>query len=77
MVVGGVDRYKSTDAVAHLYLPSTNRWQASGALHHARTQHTATLLPNGQVLVAGGALELDSNGVITTTVLASAELYTP
>jgi hypothetical protein len=33
-----------------------------------RAFHTATLLPNGQVLVAGG---FDSNGL----ALASAELY--
>ena len=37
----------------------------------ARWHHTATLLPNGQVLVAGGLAELSS------TYLASAELYDP
>jgi hypothetical protein len=40
-------------------------------MNHARVRHTATLLPNGQVLVAGGEFG------INTSVLASAELYTP
>jgi hypothetical protein len=38
-------------------------------MNHVREFHTATLLPNGQVLVAGG---FDGS-----TQLASAELYTP
>lgn len=45
-------------------------WTLTGSLHVARDQHTATLLPNEQVLVAGG---LDSN----YNYLTSAELYTP
>ena len=45
------------------------RWRATDALDTARYDHTATLLPNGQVLVAGG-----SNNIVA---LASAELYDP
>src|SRR2546425_992368 len=41
-------------------------WVPTGSLATARSAHTATLLPNGKVLVAGGG-----NG------LSSAELYDP
>ena len=40
----------------------------TGTLTTTRYQHTATLLPNGQVLVAGG----EGNGI---SALSSAELY--
>jgi hypothetical protein len=43
---------------------------ATGSMTVARNDHTATLLPNGQVLIAGG---LDER----SHVLASAELYDP
>jgi hypothetical protein len=44
-------------------------WSDTGSLATARDGHTATLLPNGKVLVAGGFVCCDS--------LASAELYDP
>ena len=44
-------------------------WTATGSMSTARTLHTATLLPSGKVLVAGG---VNSSGE-----LASAELYDP
>ena len=45
--------YDSTER----YDQGTNRWTAAAALGFARTGHTATLLPDGQVLVAGGGAE--------------------
>ena len=45
-------------------------FNSTGSLATARSFHTATLLPNGKVLVAGGF-----NGIGGT--LASAELYDP
>ena len=45
-------------------------WTETGSLNAARGVHTATLLPNGKVLVAGGFDTID-------VVLASAELYDP
>ena len=39
---------------AEVYNPATGTWTVTGSLNTARDWHTATLLPNGQVLVAGG-----------------------
>ena len=44
-------------------------WTTTGSMAQARSQHTATRLANGNVLVAGG-----SDGVVS---LASAELFDP
>jgi len=52
---------------AELYDSATGTWTTTGSLNTARYWHTATLLPDGMVLVAGGV------GV----PLVSAELYNP
>ena len=51
-------------------LPVAGIWNPTGSLKGARAIHTATLLPNGLVLVAGG---LNPRSVETRT----AELYDP
>jgi len=68
LVVAGllaVSVVTSTVVPAH---GSSNTWTLTGSMTTARTGHTATLLLNGQVLVAGGG---------NTTILPSAELYNP
>ena len=53
---------------AVLYDPASGTWAPTGSLVTARADHTATLLPNGKVLVVGG---------LDIFTLASAELYDP
>ena len=63
---GGQDAV-GPSSVAEVYDPVANLWQTS-TMGTSRFLHTATQLPNGQVLVAGGYL---------TTPLSSAEIFTP
>ncbi len=57
LVVGGAITPDSFDSSAELYDPATGTWAATGSLlsPRIRSGYTATLLPSGQVLVAGGA----------------------
>jgi Galactose oxidase, central domain len=59
---------------AELYNPATGTWSVTGALT-PRFFHTATLLPNGRVLIAGGEHINFFSG--TTVFLNSAEIYDP
>jgi hypothetical protein len=52
-------------ASAEIYDPSTGMFAATGSMTTARTSHSATLLPDGRVLIAGGSGDL------------SAEIYDP
>jgi hypothetical protein len=57
-------------ASAELYDPATGTFSPTGSMTTVRYRHTATVLADGRVLVAGGA---DSTG----QYIASAELYDP
>ena len=56
-------------ATAEIWDPSSDSFTSTGSLTEARMNHTATLLPDGRVLVVGGGL-LD-------WVTGSAEVYDP
>ena len=55
---------------AELYDPVAGTWAAAGTLNTSRASHTATLLPNGKVLVAGGWYPF-----LALVATDSAELY--
>jgi hypothetical protein len=57
-------------ATAEIFDPVTGNWTPTGSLLTSREGATATLLPNGKVLLAGG-------DQINGGILASAELYDP
>ncbi len=61
-------------ATAELWDPNTGLWTAAGSPAMARQNHTATLLSDGRVLIAGGFV-INADG--TTSVLATAEVYDP
>ena len=42
-----------------VFLQAPGTWTVTGDLVNARSGHTGTLLPNGQVLVAGGLNAID------------------
>lgn len=73
LVAGGKDSnnypYPEDLATAELYDPANGAWTPTGSLSNRRHEHTATSLPNGKVLVAGGAHFVFD--------LTSAELYDP
>jgi hypothetical protein len=73
LILGGDGRGDSVIArvlaSAELYDPVSGKFTAAGEMKAARSSPTATLLPSGKVLIAGGR---DANGPLTT-----AELYDP
>jgi RNA polymerase sigma factor (sigma-70 family) len=57
-------------ATAELYDPATGKFTPTGSMTTKRSEHTATLLPDGRVLIAGGHYQ-------GTATVAWAELYDP
>lgn len=62
-----------TVASTELYDPAAGAWTATGSMLQGRERHTATVLQNGQVLVAGG----DYYDGVNAGFLTECELYDP
>ena len=77
LVVGGFYQFspqpyqtkRLATPTCELYNPQTDSWESAAPLKYARGSHTATLLSDGEILVAGGE---DQNGT-----LRSYEIYDP
>jgi hypothetical protein len=74
--VGGAVGLTDFDS-AELYDPASGTWTFTGSMHGARHSHTATLLPDGKVLVAGGFFDTPNSILLTGNPLSLAELYDP
>jgi len=79
LAVGGFnncdDDFCSDISTAELYNPATGKWAQTGSMQGAREQQSATLLNNGDVLVAGG---LNEGGFCCSQFeYSSAELFNP
>ena len=76
LVAGGYDKSCPSScpglSSAELYDSSAGTWSLTGGMNTGRWGHSATLLANGLVLVAGGF-----GGPGAGNVLTSAELYNP
>jgi hypothetical protein len=62
VLVAGGSNYNNdrhTLVSAELYDPLSATWSLTRPLHDARSDHTATLLPSGEVLVAGGQFDFN------------------
>lgn len=72
LVTGGYGTVpvNSAHPSAEIYDPATGIFTATGNMTIARDQHSATLLPNGKVLIIGGSSSMN-------VYLASAEIYDP
>jgi hypothetical protein len=72
---GNFCEFAGSTATAELYDPSTGAFSSTGSMTASRETHTATLLKDGRVLIAGG---VSYGGIgIFGGATASAELYTP
>jgi hypothetical protein len=64
----------SDNRSAELYDPATGKWSVTGSMRTSRDEQSATLLGNGDVLVAGGFTQ---SGFGSGHNLSGAELYNP
>ena len=80
LIAGGNLRQEGlsvSHAAAEIFDPVTGTFSVTGDLNIDRQEHTATLLPSGQVLISSGIRRLANESKITYTRPNSPELFDP
>ena len=73
LILGGRSPQDSVYRSAEIFDPGAGAFVDAGSMREGRQQHTATLLDDGRVLIAGGYWSDGRQG----RALASAEMYDP
>jgi hypothetical protein len=79
LISGEANSDFSALAPSEVYDPATGKFSPTGTMTTLRYGYTATLLPDGTVLIAGGYIEVagPTPGSYIQTPLATTEVYTP
>jgi hypothetical protein len=79
LLIGGIllPQGGTTLNSVEIYDPASNAWRQVAPLAQARFDHTATLLPDGRVLVTGGARPWETSWDDAGAILSSVEIYDP
>ena len=79
LVAGGISQQNISgspfvaNSTAELYDPATSAFEPANSMGTVRAEHTATLLSDGKVLIAGGLSDITDSGV----GIVAAEIYDP
>ena len=71
LAVGGRDDKYNPSSPIHLYQPDTRRWVKVGDLPTARFHCTCSVLPSGEVIVAGG----QTSGIYTDDIIQTIDFF--
>lgn len=79
LISGETNSDSSVPIVAEIYDPATGKFEVTGKMQTMRSAYTATLLPDGTVLIAGGVMPVATAtpGLYNQIPLSSTEIYNP
>ena len=74
-----IEQYEEVDAIdeAWIFDAANNSWTRAGDLNIARANHSMVPLPDGRVLVVGGATRVHLQSAGDETAMACAEIFDP
>ena len=74
LAVGGTDDARNPSSSIHLYQPESKRWVKGNNLPAARYNCTCSVLPSGEIIVAGGQTEtFDEISTVNFLTISEAE----